>query len=74
MLHFIKVYIVCQDKNDLQIKKCNFYMEIITCDTSVYTMDHPKFIVSNQKEESISVSDKRIRDKKNYLFGFMSGP
>ena len=33
-------------------------MEIITCDPSVYTMDHPKFIVSNQKDESISVSDK----------------
>ena len=31
-----------------------FYVEIITCNYSVYTMDHPKFIASNQKEESIS--------------------
>ena len=31
-----------------------FYLEIITCDPSIYTMDHPKFIVSNQMEESIS--------------------
>ena len=30
-----------------------FYLEIITCDQSIYTLDHPKFIVSNQKEESI---------------------
>ena len=26
----------------------------ITCDPSIYTMGHPKFIISNQKEESIS--------------------
>ena len=32
-----------------------FYLEIITCDPSIYTMDHPKFIVSNQVEESISL-------------------
>ena len=32
-----------------------FYVEIITCDPSVYTMDQPKFIVSNQKEEFINV-------------------
>ena len=28
--------------------------EIVTCGTSVYTMDHPKFVVSNQEEEFIS--------------------
>ena len=33
----------------------HFYVEIITCDPSVFTMDHPKFIASNQKEESIHV-------------------
>ena len=32
-----------------------FYLEIITGDPSIYTMDHLKFIVLNQKEESISV-------------------
>ena len=42
------------DKNELQRKKYNFYMEIIACDPLIYIMDHPKFIVSNQKEESIS--------------------
>ena len=31
----------------------HFYLEIITCDLLIYTMDHPKFIASNQKEESI---------------------
>ena len=31
-----------------------FCLEIITCNILMYTMDLPKFIVSNQKEESIS--------------------
>ena len=31
-----------------------FYLEIITCYSSIYTMDYPLFIVSNQQEESIS--------------------
>ena len=26
---------------------------IITCDPSIYTMDHPKFIASSHKEESV---------------------
>ena len=26
---------------------------IIACDPSIYTMDHPKFIASNHKEESV---------------------
>ena len=30
------------------------YLEIRTCDLSIYTMDHSKFILSNLKEESIS--------------------
>ena len=41
--------------HNLKGKKYSFYLEIITCDPSVYTMDHPKFIASNQKEESIRV-------------------
>ena len=36
-------------------KKYNFYSEIMTCDPSIYTMDLPKSIVSNQKEELISL-------------------
>ena len=35
-------------------KKIQFYFEITTCDLSIYTMDYPKFMISNQKEESIS--------------------
>ena len=41
-------------QNDLQRKKCNFILEIKTCDPLNYTMDHPKFIASIQKEEFIS--------------------
>ena len=26
------------------LKEIHFYVEILTCDSSVYTMDHPKFI------------------------------
>ena len=35
-------------------KKIHIYLEIITCDPLIYTMDHSKFILSNQNEESIS--------------------
>ena len=42
-------------QNDLWRKKYNFHLETFTYDPSIYTTDHPKFIVSNQKEESISV-------------------
>ena len=35
-------------------KEIHFYMEIRACDPSIYTMDHPNYIGSNQKEESIS--------------------
>ena len=33
----------------------NIYLGMITCDPLTFTMDLPKFIVSNQKEKSISV-------------------
>ena len=39
-------------KNNLQRKNTFFYVEIITCDPSVYKMDHRKFIASNQEEDS----------------------
>ena len=38
----------------LQSKKYNFYFEIIPCESSIITMDYPKSIVPNQKEESNS--------------------
>ena len=36
-------------------KERKIYLEIITCDPSIYTTDHPMFIVFNQKQESISL-------------------
>ena len=53
MSHFICVYTFCIDKSEFQ-RQIQFYLEIIMCDPSVYTLGHPKFIVSNQKEEPIS--------------------
>ena len=53
-------------QNDLQRKKYIFYLEIITCDPSIYTMDHSKFIVSNQKDESIFVL--MVKDVVQYIF------
>ena len=35
-------------------KNVQFYLEIIICDPLIYSMDHPKFSISNQKEESVS--------------------
>ena len=29
---------------EIQRKKYNIFLEITTCDLSIYTMDHPKFI------------------------------
>ena len=40
--------------------------------TPLYTMDHPKFIVTNQKEESIST--QRVNSVKNYMKLSTSGP
>ena len=55
MGHIIRVYTICLAKNGLQRMKYNIYLEIIAGEWSIYRMDHPKFIVSNQKEESILV-------------------
>ena len=55
MLHFIRVYTVCKGKKDLQTKEYNIFFKIITGQPQICTMDYPKLIVSNQKEESISI-------------------
>ena len=34
-------------------KAIQYFYKILTCDPSIYTMDHPKFILSNWKEEPI---------------------
>ena len=31
--------------NNLQRKKYNIFLKIITCNPSIYTMDHPDFII-----------------------------
>ena len=49
--HFIGVYNIWVDENDIQ-RKNDFYLEIINCDPSMCTMDQPKFIISNQKDET----------------------
>ena len=35
-------------------KEIQFHLEIIICDPSIHTKDHPKVIVANQKGETIS--------------------
>ena len=47
------------------------YLEIITCNSLMYTMDLPKFIVSIQKEESISAS--RVNMSLAVEFNLLSG-
>ena len=49
--HFIRVYTVCNYKNNP--REIQFYLDIITCYPSVYAMDHSKVIVSNQMVEFI---------------------
>ena len=41
------------DKINLQRKK--YILEIITCDSSIYTMDHPDLTVSNFMEKYINL-------------------
>ena len=49
------LHLLLGQENDFQRKKYNFFKGNFNCDPSIYTiMDYPKFIVSNQKEESIS--------------------
>ena len=36
-------------------KEIQFYFKIITCDPSISTINHPKFIVSYQVKEPISI-------------------
>ena len=46
MWHFIRVYTVCQEEEkQFSEKQIEFYLEIITSDPSVYTMDCLKFFL-----------------------------
>ena len=51
--HHLGLHCLLQLKQSSE-KEIIFYLEIITCEPAICIMDHPKFIVSNQKEESIS--------------------
>ena len=63
MLHIAAFYqgIQCLLKqNQSSEKEIHFFYKIVTCDPSIYTMEHPKLIASNQKEASIRASRKSI--------------
>ena len=46
-----------------------FYLEIVTCDSLNYTMDHSKFIASIQKEEFFTaVKGSAEQQSLNYMF------
>ena len=51
--HFIWQTLFAETKTIFKVRNTIFFHKILTCVPSIYTMDHPKFIVSNQKEESI---------------------
>ena len=56
LLHFIRVYSFCKGYKDLQTKEYNIFENYkLTPLDKICTMDYPKFTVSNQKEESISI-------------------
>ena len=56
MWHFIVVFTVCKDKNDLQRKKYNIFGNY-NCDHSIYTMDHPSFMENSIGLKRIKPSD-----------------
>ena len=70
MWHFIRVCTVCKYKNDLQREKNQYYLEIITCDPSVYAMDHLDLTVSNFFEDSIDKSGIQVA---SFLLLHMAG-
>ena len=57
------LHCLLRQKNSSE-KEVQFCLEIITCDASIYTMDHPKLItctcISNEKEESISAERVKL--------------
>ena len=53
MTHFIRVYTVCYKyEKGITEKEMQFNLEIISCDPSLYIMEHPKINASYRKEES----------------------
>ena len=48
-------------QSDLQIKKYNFQFEIVTCDPSKHTMDHPKGLLYQTRRKNESISTLRVK-------------
>ena len=51
-------------------KDIQHYFEMIICEPSIQALDNPKFIVSNQKEESISTPVFSGHSKRRQKYGF----
>ena len=45
-------------------KELQFYLEIITCDSLIYTMDHSKFIISDQMKNPLV--HKGLKNSRNF--------
>ena len=63
MLHYAAFhlglhYSLRQINTQYLVKEIQFHLEIIKCDDFIDTIDHPKFIVSNQKEEYNSMGER----------------
>ena len=56
MRHLIKIYgtVYSEDRKRSSEKEIHLPTYIITYDSSKYTMNYPKFIIPDQKEESIT--------------------
>ena len=52
-------------QNQSSKKEIQYFWEIITCDSSIYTMDHPDFTVPNFKGNSIG--PKRVKASKCHV-------
>ena len=47
-------------QSSVLLRKYNFYLEIITRDLSIYTMDHPEFILANHNLHFIYLCSLKI--------------
>ena len=50
---------ILRERNTIE-KEIQYFLEIITCDPSIYKMDHPELIVSNFMEKSFHL--QRVKD------------
>ena len=53
-------------KNQSSKKEIQYFLEIITCEPSLYTMDHPDFIVCSFMEKPIGL--KKVKPFTNCMF------